>query len=112
MVDREEREEKLGHSVCLFQMRVSRKDESIDAESGVLFQSRCDCFRISNQRGARSAANQTDPGPEIRTNLQSIALAAVELGHPFLALRTRVPDKVSECRAGKVWRPGPAGSRR
>src|SRR5260221_23941 len=68
-------------------MGVSRKDESIDAKSGVLFQSRCDCFRISNQRGARSAANQTDPGPVIWTNLEPITLTAVELDHSILPFR-------------------------
>src|SRR5258708_10228636 len=66
-------------------MRVSRKDESIYAESGVLFQSCCDCFWISNQRRAGSATNQANPGPKIRNNLQTVALTTIELGHPFLA---------------------------
>src|SRR6266404_3309520 len=72
-------------------MRVSRKDESIYAESGVLFQSCCDCFWISNQRRAGSATNQANPGPQIRTNLQPVALTAMELGHPLLAfgIKTR-----------------------
>src|SRR5258708_5733764 len=75
-------------------MRVSRKDESIDAKSGILFESRCDCFRISNQRGAGSAANQTDPGPEIRTNLQPITLTTMELDHPFLAFRIETSKRL------------------
>src|SRR5260370_42033108 len=75
-------------------MRVSRKDESIDAKSGILFESRCDCFRISNQRGAGSAANQTDPGPEIRTNLQPITRPTMELDHQLLAFRIETSTRL------------------
>src|ERR1700719_2272398 len=72
-------------------MRVSRKDESIYSESGVLFQSCRDCFRISDQRRTGSATNQPDPSPKIRTDLQPIALTTMELSHPLLAfgIKTR-----------------------
>src|SRR5690349_17379970 len=94
MIDREEREEKLGDPVCFLQMRVSRENESIDAERGVFFQSCCDCFWISNQRRAGSATNQANSSPKIRTNLQSIALTAMELGHPLLAFRIKTRKRL------------------
>jgi hypothetical protein len=90
---RQEREHQLGETVALLEMRVSGKDESVDAEGHVFAHPLGDLMWVTDQGGAGAAAHQANAGPEIRADPQVRAVAAVQPRHALLA------DRVHPCQS-------------
>src|SRR4051812_6475495 len=68
-------------------MRVARHDEGIDADVLILLDAGRDSLGVADQRRAGAATHETDTGPQIRGDLELVALAAMELRHALLADR-------------------------
>ena len=98
----EDRQHALAEPVGPLEVRVGREDELVDAERGVLLDPVGDLLVAADQRGAGTAADQADAGPDVGVDLQAVARAAVQGEHPFAGPRTRSASGP----------PGPGGSRR
>src|SRR5476649_2109590 len=61
---RQQREYKLSKPVRLFKMRTTRQDEGVDTHRRVLFHYARDLLRITHQRRARTAAHESNTGPQ------------------------------------------------
>ena len=91
MRERKQREHKFGKAVSLFEVRIPREDEGIDAERDVFLHPCRHGLRVTDQRGAGSTAHQADPGPEIGADFELIAAPAMQLRYAALA------DRVHAC---------------
>src|ERR1700719_2076290 len=74
-------------------MRISGKNETIDAEAGIFAKARGHRLRIADQSCPGSSSYQADSGPEIRTDLQVFSFSVVQTRHALLSGRI----KASEC---------------
>jgi len=84
MIERKQWEKQFRYSICLFQIRVPGKNETLNPERCIFLEPVCDRLRIPYQRGAGAAADQTDSSPKIRTDLKPIPFPTVKLAHLFL----------------------------
>src|SRR6204780_1279148 len=66
--NREFRKQQLRHVVGFLQPRIARKHERVDTDVEVLLEAPRQRFGIADERGACSAANETDAGPQIRAD--------------------------------------------
>ena len=87
MRERKQGKNELGEAVSLFEVRVARQDEGVDAERDVFLHPRRHGLGIANQRRAGAATHQSDAGPQVGADLELVAAAAVQLGHPALTDR-------------------------
>ena len=85
--ERKQGKHELGEAVSLFEVRVARQDEGVDAERDVFLHPRRHGLGIANQRRAGAATHQSDAGPQVGADLELVAAAAVQLGHPALTDR-------------------------
>src|SRR5436190_2073804 len=83
----EPREYQISKPIGLLEMRIARQDEGVDAELPVLCQPGGHDLRVADQRCAGPAANESDPGPQVRADLELVAPATVQLDHASLADR-------------------------
>src|SRR5262249_54039632 len=72
------REHQLGEAIRLLEMRVAGEDERVDAELHIFLDALGDRIRIADQRRARSATDEADTGPQVWTDLEVLAAAAVQ----------------------------------
>src|SRR3954447_21605857 len=70
------RQHSLAEPVRLLQVRVPGQDELLDAQRGVLLDQVGDLLVAPDERGTRAAADQPDPGPQVRVDLQVAGRAA------------------------------------
>ena len=83
----QEGQDVLTNRICLFEVRVARQDEFVQPERVVLAQSLCHLFMASHKRRSGAGPDEADPGPEVRTDLEFCAVAAMQRKHPLLANR-------------------------
>src|ERR1700722_20055711 len=74
-------------------MRISRKNETVDAEAGIFAKALGHRLRIADQCSSSSSPHQADSGPKIRTDLQVLSFSVVQTRHSLLSGRI----KASEC---------------
>src|SRR5687767_13811727 len=75
-------------------MRIARENERIDADVHVLLDPSRNSLGIADQRRARASAHETDARPEVRTDLELVAAAAVKRDHPLLAHRIHARENL------------------
>ena len=80
------RQDALAEPVGAFEVRVRREHELVDAQRVVLLDPVGDLLVAAHQRGAGAPADQADAGPDVGVDDEVVALAAVQLEHPALAL--------------------------
>jgi len=73
-------------------VRISREDEGVDPQLGVLEHPARDRLRIAHQCRPGAAADQADSGPQVGAHLQAVTVSAVQGRHPALPLRLEVRE--------------------
>src|SRR5436309_7191029 len=102
VLEREQREDQLSEAIGLLEMRIARHDEGVDADILILLDAGRDGLGIADERRAGAAAHEADAGPQVRSDLQLVALAAMELRHALLADRVHPRKILLRARYGLV----------
>jgi hypothetical protein len=74
----------LADVVELFEVRVAREDELVEADRGILRDPFGDLLVAADERGAGAPADEPDAGPQVRVDLELVASAAIECEHSLL----------------------------
>src|ERR1700722_13677826 len=87
LLQRQQRKHQLREAVGFLEMRIAGHDKSIDAGVLIFPDTRRHGRGIPDQSRSRAATDQTDAGPKVRADLQSVAASAVQLRHALLTDR-------------------------
>ena len=80
--------------VGFFQMRIAGEYEGIDAQAAIFVYALLHRFRVTDQRRTRPATDQADARPQVGTDLQPVAPAAMQRAHARLAHRIHAGENL------------------